>query len=163
MDAPQRSVAALRTAYGDFAHGIYLGEGPGGHVHAGAQRSTLVLGPSRSGKTSSLVIPNLMLSGGPVVSTSTKPDVMQATAAAAAAGIPVFVTGGVTPEKIPLLARAGVRHFVVVRYLTEAADPRGAALALRDAVDTALEGGVGGGLGEVVGGGVADDLGGVSG
>src|ERR1700728_182322 len=84
MDTPQRSVAALRTAYGDFAHGIYLGEGPGGHVYAGAQRSTLVLGPSRSGKTSSLVIPNLMLSGGPVVSTSTKPDVMHATAAARA-------------------------------------------------------------------------------
>ena len=47
---------------------------------AGAQRSTLVLGPPRSGKTSSLVIPNILLSDGPVVSTSTKPDVMQATA-----------------------------------------------------------------------------------
>jgi type IV secretion system protein VirD4 len=82
MDTPQRSVAALRAAHGDFAHGIYLGEGPAGPVYAGAQRSTLVLGPSRSGKTSSLVIPNLMLANGPVVSTSTKPDVMQATAAA---------------------------------------------------------------------------------
>jgi type IV secretion system protein VirD4 len=48
---------------------------------AGAQRSTLVLGPPRSGKTSSLVIPNILLSDGPVVSTSTKPDVMRATAA----------------------------------------------------------------------------------
>jgi type IV secretion system protein VirD4 len=47
---------------------------------AGAQRSTLVLGPPRSGKTSSLVIPNILLSDGAVVSTSTKPDVMQATA-----------------------------------------------------------------------------------
>ena len=47
---------------------------------AGAQRSTLVLGPPRSGKTSSLVIPNILLSDGPVVSTSTKPDVMRATA-----------------------------------------------------------------------------------
>ena len=47
---------------------------------AGAQRSTLVLGPPRSGKTSSLVIPNILLSDGPVVSTSTKPDVMQSTA-----------------------------------------------------------------------------------
>jgi len=47
---------------------------------AGAQRSTLVLGPPRSGKTSSLVIPNILLSDGPVVSTSTKPDVMHATA-----------------------------------------------------------------------------------
>ena len=51
-----------------------------GWVWAGAQRSTLVLGPPRSGKTSSLVIPNILLSDGPVVSTSTKPDVMRATA-----------------------------------------------------------------------------------
>jgi type IV secretion system protein VirD4 len=47
---------------------------------AGPQCSTLVLGPPRSGKTSSLVIPNILLSDGPVVSTSTKPDVMHATA-----------------------------------------------------------------------------------
>jgi type IV secretory pathway TraG/TraD family ATPase VirD4 len=76
------TIAALRAAHGDSSHGIYLGEGPGGRVHAGPQRSTLVLGPSRSGKTSSLVIPNLMLANGPVVSTSTKPDVLHATAAA---------------------------------------------------------------------------------
>ena len=82
MDEGQLDIAALRAAHGDFAHGIYLGEGPGGRVHAGAQRSTLVLGPSRSGKTSSLVIPNLLLANGPVVSTSTKPDVLHATAAA---------------------------------------------------------------------------------
>jgi type IV secretion system protein VirD4 len=47
---------------------------------AGPQCSTLVLGPPRSGKTSSLVIPNILLCDGPVVSTSTKPDVMRATA-----------------------------------------------------------------------------------
>jgi type IV secretion system protein VirD4 len=47
---------------------------------AGAQRSTMVLGPPRSGKTSALVIPNILLAEGPVVSTSTKPDVMAATA-----------------------------------------------------------------------------------
>ncbi len=39
-----------------------------------------MLGPPRAGKTSSLVIPNILLSDGPVVSTSTKPDVMLATA-----------------------------------------------------------------------------------
>ena len=64
------------------AHGIYLGIGEGGWSWAGPQRSTLVLGPSRSGKTSSLVIPNLLQSRGPVVSTSTKSDVMEATAPA---------------------------------------------------------------------------------
>jgi 3-keto-L-gulonate-6-phosphate decarboxylase len=50
----------------------------------------------------------------------------------------VFVTGGVTPEKVPTLSQAGVRHFVVVRYLTEASDARGAARSLRDAIDRAL-------------------------
>jgi type IV secretory pathway TraG/TraD family ATPase VirD4 len=48
----------------------------------GAQSAALVLGPPRSGKTSSLVIPNILLSEGAVVSTSTKPDVLRATAAA---------------------------------------------------------------------------------
>jgi type IV secretion system protein VirD4 len=47
---------------------------------SGAERSTLILGPPRSGKTSSLVIPNILLWDGPVVSTSTKPDVMRVTA-----------------------------------------------------------------------------------
>src|SRR4029077_20271364 len=61
-------------------HSIYVGEGAQGWLWAGAQRSTLVLGPPRSGKTSSLVIPNILVSDGPVVSTSTKPDVMRATA-----------------------------------------------------------------------------------
>jgi type IV secretory pathway TraG/TraD family ATPase VirD4 len=60
--------------------GIYLGQGRDGWVWAGSQRSVLALGPSRSGKTTSLVIPNLLASSGPVVSTSTKSDVMDATA-----------------------------------------------------------------------------------
>lgn len=45
----------------------------------------LVLGPSRSGKTSSLVVPNVLAAPGAVVSTSTKPDVLQATATARSA------------------------------------------------------------------------------
>ncbi len=60
--------------------GIYLGIANETWSWAGSQRSALILGPSRSGKTSSLVIPNLFVSDGPVVSTSTKPDVMVATA-----------------------------------------------------------------------------------
>ena len=52
--------------------------------------------------------------------------------------VPVFVTGGVTPRKVSALAAAGVRHFVVVRYLTEAADPERAARELRGAIDAAL-------------------------
>jgi thiamine-phosphate pyrophosphorylase len=85
------------------------------------------------------------VSAGPVVPTPTKPG-REATGieylrlAVAEAGRPVFVTGGVSPETVPDLAAAGARHFVVVRYLTEADDPRRSARQLRDAVDRALEG-----------------------
>jgi type IV secretion system protein VirD4 len=74
------STAALHQVHRLARHGIYVGEGASGWMWAGPQCSTLVLGPPRSGKTSSLVIPNILLSDGAVVSTSTKPDVMRATA-----------------------------------------------------------------------------------
>jgi thiamine-phosphate pyrophosphorylase len=50
---------------------------------------------------------------------------------------PFFVTGGVTPERLPAMLEAGARRFVVVRDLTEAADPEAAARALRRIIDTA--------------------------
>ncbi len=75
------SDAVLREIHQNAGHGIYVGNGSHGWSWAGMQRSTLVLGPPRSGKTTSLVIPNILLAEGPVVSTSTKPDVMRATAA----------------------------------------------------------------------------------
>ena len=84
------------------------------------------------------------LSAGPVEPTPTKPGrrgtgLTYVRQASARASVPVFVTGGVTPEKVPALSsQAGVRHFVVVRYLTEASDARGAARSLRDAIDRAL-------------------------
>jgi len=59
---------------------LYLGEGRGGLAWAPPEQSVLVLGPPRSGKTSSLVVPTVMAAGGPVVSTSTKPDVLSTTA-----------------------------------------------------------------------------------
>jgi thiamine-phosphate pyrophosphorylase len=82
------------------------------------------------------------ISAGPVEPTPTKPGrpgtgLGYVTLASARSSVPVFVTGGVTPERIPGLAEAGIRHFVVVRYLTEAADPRTAARALRHAIDRA--------------------------
>jgi type IV secretion system protein VirD4 len=76
------STSALRQVHRLARHAIYVGDGAQGWMWAGPQCSTLVLGPPRSGKTSSLVIPNILLSDGAVVSTSTKPDVMQATAPA---------------------------------------------------------------------------------
>ncbi len=76
------SSSALREVHRLARHSIYVGNGRSGWKWSGAQSSTLVLGPPRSGKTSSLVIPNILLSDGPVVSTSTKPDVMESTAPA---------------------------------------------------------------------------------
>ena len=70
---------AVRTAARAAGSGVYLGTGPEGWAWAGPERSTLILGPSRSGKTSSLVIPNVLAAPGAVVSTSTKPDVLEAT------------------------------------------------------------------------------------
>jgi hypothetical protein len=46
------------------------------------EHSVLVLGPPRSGKTSAIVIPAVIAAPGPVVSTSTKRDVLDATAPA---------------------------------------------------------------------------------
>ena len=56
--------------------GIFLGVGDGGDVSTSAERSALVIGPSRSGKTTSLIIPNLLVTSRAVVSTSTKSDVI---------------------------------------------------------------------------------------
>jgi type IV secretory pathway TraG/TraD family ATPase VirD4 len=60
--------------------GIYLGAGERGSVWSGPEHHVLVVGPPRSGKTTSIVIPTLALHRGPVVVTSTKLDVLSATA-----------------------------------------------------------------------------------
>ncbi len=84
------------------------------------------------------------ISAGPVVPTPTKPGregtghayVAEATGRAP---WPVWITGGVVPEAVPSLVAAGARHFVVVRWLTEADDPYGQAHALRRAIDDAID------------------------
>jgi len=63
--------------------GIYLGRSPSGDVTGGDQRSVLVLGPSRSGKTSSLLVPNLLFTTRSCIITSTKDDVVALMAATA--------------------------------------------------------------------------------
>ncbi len=82
------------------------------------------------------------LSAGPVEATPTKPGrpgtgLAYLTQATNESTVPVFVTGGVTPERIPELAAAGARHFVVVRYLTESRDPERAATELSAAISDA--------------------------
>lgn len=83
------------------------------------------------------------LSAGPVSATPTKPGrpgtgLRYLTYVVERAKTPWFVTGGVTPESVPMMAAAGARRFVVVRWLTEAEDPAPAAKALRDAINKAL-------------------------
>jgi thiamine-phosphate pyrophosphorylase len=80
------------------------------------------------------------LSAGPVSPTPTKPGrpgtgLRYLTYVVERAKVPWFVTGGVTPETVPVMAAAGARRFVVVRWLTESEDPQAAAQALRAAVD----------------------------
>ena len=80
------------------------------------------------------------VSVGPVSATPTKPgrpgtglDYLRY--AARTATRPWFVTGGVTPDTLPAMLDAGARRFVVVRWLTEAADPLAAARQLRAVID----------------------------
>jgi type IV secretory pathway TraG/TraD family ATPase VirD4 len=58
---------------------LYVGAGAQGPVLAPTEQAVLVLGPPRSGKTTSLVVPNVLGAPGAVVSTSTKRDVLDAT------------------------------------------------------------------------------------
>ncbi|MGH9081844.1 MAG: thiamine phosphate synthase [Acidimicrobiales bacterium] len=84
------------------------------------------------------------LSAGPVVATPTKPGrpgtgIGYAGTASSQSAVPVFVTGGVSPASVPDLVAAGVRHFVVVRWLTGADDPEAAARSLRQVIDRSLD------------------------
>lgn len=71
----------VRDRIAGLGGGVYLGANPtdGGWVVTDRQHAVLVLGPPRSGKTSSVIIPSILAAAGPVVSTSTKPEVMTAT------------------------------------------------------------------------------------
>ncbi len=59
---------------------LYVGSVAGGLALAAPQQAVLVLGPPRSGKTTSLAVPNTLCAPGPVIVTSTKPDILAATA-----------------------------------------------------------------------------------
>jgi thiamine-phosphate pyrophosphorylase len=79
---------------------------------------------------------------GPVEATPTKPgrpgvglDLVRY--AARVISQPWFVTGGMNPETLPDAIAAGARRIVVVRAITEAADPVAAAGELRRLLDAA--------------------------
>ncbi len=82
-------------------------------------------------------------SAGPIAATPTKPGrratgVDYAVSSQARSDRPVFVTGGVNAENVSVLVTAGLRHFVVVRALTESSDPESAARRIRKQLDAAL-------------------------
>jgi len=84
-----RTIDASRVVHDASDHarnGLYLGHDAHGWHYAEGQHSVLVLGPPRSGKTSALLIPNVLSASGAVVTTSTKPDVLDATLAARSSG-----------------------------------------------------------------------------
>jgi thiamine-phosphate pyrophosphorylase len=90
------------------------------------------------------VAPVDYVSAGPVTATPTKPGrpgtglgyIGEATSRAP---WPVWVTGGVDPVTVVDMVAAGARHFVVVRWLTQASEPEAHALALRRAIDEAID------------------------
>jgi len=61
--------------WGGFFLGATINQPPK-PLFAGPQQALLVLGPPRSGKTTSVVVPNLLTAPGAVVTTSTKMDVL---------------------------------------------------------------------------------------
>jgi len=82
-------------------------------------------------------------SAGPIVATPTKPGregtgLQYAVACERRSDRPVYVTGGVTSDNVAALVAAGLRRFVVVRYLTHSRNPETSARALRAALDDAL-------------------------
>ena len=81
-DKAQTPGEAVRSEVARLGGGAYLGVGRSGNwVLADPESAVMVLGPPRSGKTSAVMIPAVMGASGAVIATSTKPEVMQATAA----------------------------------------------------------------------------------
>jgi thiamine-phosphate pyrophosphorylase len=99
--------------------------------------------PTTGAQSTTTPAPVQYLSAGPVTSTPTKPGrpgtgLGYITEAVARSPWPVWITGGVDPTSVGAMAGAGARHFVVVRFLCEAEDPRRHALQLRRAIEEAL-------------------------
>jgi type IV secretion system protein VirD4 len=76
-ESPSEAVRVHSLALGG---GAFLGFSPGGRwVTADPEHAVMLLGPPRSGKTTSVVIPALLAAPGAALSTSTKRDVIDAT------------------------------------------------------------------------------------
>ena len=133
---PELSLPQMRANLAYNGPELYVGRTGHGLVWAGPQQALLVLGPPRSGKTSSLVVPNVLAAPGPVLTTSTKPDVMEATVASRSQLGPCWLldpTGTMTPPPgvgvvrwSPVQASISWEEaLVTARVMTAAARPLG--------------------------------------
>jgi type IV secretion system protein VirD4 len=75
----RRLSSEIRSCTKSAGHGIYLGRGWQGWCYSRQEDAVLVIGPPRSGKTSSIIVPAITAACGAAVSTSTKPEVMENT------------------------------------------------------------------------------------
>lgn len=75
------ALAAVRQENMRRGGGAFVGISPDRRewIAAVHESAVLILGPPRSGKTSALIVPSILCATGPVVSTSTKLDVLNAT------------------------------------------------------------------------------------
>lgn len=95
-------ILAMHQESARVGGGTFLGFTSEGHwVSAEPQHAVLVLGPPRSGKTSGIIIPTVLAAIGPVVSTSTKPDVMEATLTLRRRRGPVWLFDPTGQEDLP--------------------------------------------------------------
>jgi type IV secretory pathway TraG/TraD family ATPase VirD4 len=117
-----------------ISDGIYLGRANDCDASSGPQRSTLVLGPSRSGKTTSLIIPNLLLTSRSCVVTSTKNDVVSLMARTKRDGATLLFDPSGTVETPPGVRRIGYSP------IRQSLEWDGAVLASRSLVDVARRG-----------------------
>lgn len=115
-------------------NGVYLGRGANGDAMSGHQRSTLVLGPTRSGKTSSIIVPNLLMTTDSCVITSTKDDVVRTMARARRDGATLLFDPSGTVATPPGVHRIGYSP------IRQSSTWDGAVLAARSLLDVARRG-----------------------
>lgn len=99
--------AVVRAKAARLGGGAYLGTGRAdGWICADPESAVMVLGPPRSGKTSAVMVPAVIAASGPVVATSTKPEVMGATLGARSEiGQAWVFDPAVSAERLPEEAR----------------------------------------------------------
>ncbi len=133
---PGADLDQLRSHLAAQGSRLYLGAARTGVAFADPQQSVLVLGPPRSGKTTAVAIPNVVVAPGAVVATSTKADLLFATLSARAplGRCWLLDPGGAvpTPDGVTRLrwspvaaARTWDESLVLARAMTRAARPAG--------------------------------------